>query len=398
MCRLVSIALLLAAMAASAYAGAYYVATDGKPENGGTREKPWPSVEFALQKVGGGNTILLRPGVYRDPIRIKHAYAGTARHPTVIGSEVKWKAVIIGSPGDNISNDDNTDWLTIDGFESLGARSHGVHLYGSHLTVRNCWLHHNAWVGVGMGHHDLLIENNLIEFNGCHVQFAHGVYADGDSLTIRGNVVRHNAGFGLHLYDCLTNSLLVNNLVYGQIQLPGVIVACPQGGGHNRILNNTFVGGALALWNPGDDLVANNILVATGDPISLSGAKRLRADYNLCWPKSQYDGPHGISADPAFVDPSRGVYWLSKGSPAIGKGSREYAPPTDFWGRPTPKDKPPDLGAFVYVPRLLEPQARAGWYYGWAYGYAPIPNWEMPDLWVLPKTSLGEGSKAGAPP
>lgn len=52
-------------------------------------------------------------------------------------------------------------------------------------------------------------------------------------------------------------------------------------------------------------------------------------DYNLCVPKSARQGPHGLSGDPGFVDPTRvadaaklwrrsGVFWLREGSPAIG--------------------------------------------------------------------------------
>ena len=39
-----------------------------------------------------------------------------------------------------------------------------------------------------------------------------------------------------------------------------------------------------------------------------------------------------------------GVYWLRKDSPAIGKGSKEYALPTDFWGRLTPRTSRPTSG------------------------------------------------------
>jgi hypothetical protein len=103
-----------------------------------------------------------------------------------------------------IVSGDGCHWLTVDGFEVLGARYDGIKLNGDHNVVRNCWVHHNTQMGIAM-HHVLngTIENNLIEFNGCHVQFDHGVYADGDGLTVRGNIVRHNAAFGLHLYPSL---------------------------------------------------------------------------------------------------------------------------------------------------------------------------------------------------
>jgi parallel beta-helix repeat protein len=311
-----------------ARAETYYIAGDGKTENDGSRDKPWPSVEFALGKVGGGHTIVFRSGVYRGPIHILKKYGGTEKSPTVLRSEEKWKAVVVGSPQACFSTQDDCHWLTVEGFEVLGARSGGVRLFGEHNTVRNCWIHHNTRSGIGMGRTGAVIENNLVEFNGCHVQFDHGMYISGDRQVIRGNIVRHNAGFGLHLYDSLSNSVIENNLVYGQSQLPAVIVSCPAGGGHNRIVNNTFVGNGAALvaWNGDGEVVVNNILVGTVDPLGFDQrTKNVKTDYNLCLPKSQHDGPHGISANPAFLSPGQGLFWLQKGSPAISKGSPEYS-------------------------------------------------------------------------
>jgi hypothetical protein len=75
-------------LAFSLSADTYYVSTEGNTENDGSREKPWPTVEHALAQVGGGKTILVRPGTYRGPIHIARAHAGTAERPTVIQSEV----------------------------------------------------------------------------------------------------------------------------------------------------------------------------------------------------------------------------------------------------------------------------------------------------------------------
>jgi hypothetical protein len=88
--------------------------------------------------------------------------------------------------------------------------------------------------------------------------------------------------------------------------------------------------------------------------------------------------------EPGFLAAGQGVYWLKKDSPAIGKGSPEHALPLDFWGRPRPWDRPPDLGAFAYDLGLLEPDARVNWHFGWAYGYAPGKELQPPDLWALP--------------
>jgi parallel beta-helix repeat protein len=367
----------------------YYVATDGREEGDGSSAKPWPSVEYALSRAGAGQAIIVKPGIYRGPIQIGKEYAGTKEHPTIIKSEAKWKAVIIGSPVHVISNADDCHWVVIDGFEVLGARYDGIKMNGDHNVVRNCWSHNNAAMGIAM-HNKTggVIENNLIEFNGSHVQFHHGVYADGDGLTVRGNIVRHNAAFGLHLYPSLKNSLVANNLVYGHTRKPGIIVACPEGGGKNVIVNNTVADNrdGIEIWDGNGEVVVNNIVTAAEEAFPFNEATRnVTADYNLCLPRSPRQGPHGLTDDPRFVDPQHGAYWLRRGSPAIGKGARRYAQPTDFWGRPLPADRPLDLGAFAFVPSLTTDQARAGWYSGWPYRFSPSPEHDAPDLWAAPQ-------------
>jgi pectate disaccharide-lyase len=385
--RYISITLLLAATALVAPAATCFVATDGKPENDGNREKPWPSVEYALSKVGAGHTIVVKPGIYCGPIQISRKYAGTKDAPTVIKSEVKWKAIIVGAPVHAISNGDECHWVTIDGFEVQGARYDGIKLSGDHNVVRNCWVHNNQAMGVGMhGRRGGVIENNLIEFNGSHVQFDHGVYADGEDLVVRANVVRHNANFGLHLYPSLKNSRIENNLIYGEVRRSGIIVACPEGGGRNQIVNNTVMDDApLTIWNGDGELVANNILVGgQEDPIILNeNTRNVLVEYNLCMPKSSRQGTNGITGNPMFVDAVKGLFWLRAESPARGKGSSAQAPETDFWGRPRPKHQPVDLGAMPFIPELAKAEARQRFEFGWAY-YRHGSGGTIPDLWVLP--------------
>jgi hypothetical protein len=102
------------------------------------------------------------------------------------------------------------------------------------------------------------------------------------------------------------------------------------------------------------------------------------------------DGGGNIDADPRFVDPARGVYWLRADSPAIGKGSSQYAPATDFWGRPRPKDKAPDLGAFPFEPILTGKQVRADWNAGWPY-HRHGNKAGLPDPWALPSAEPAKG-------
>jgi len=393
--RSIWISLLLVSTVMAAAAATGYVATAGKAENDGSREKPWPSVEHALSRLGGGHTIIVKPGIYRGPLQIAKQFAGTREHPTVVQSEVKWKAVIVGAEVHVISNGDGCDWVTIDGFEVLGGRYDGIKLNGDHNVVRNCWVHNNQAMGVAMHKkRGGVIENNLIEFNGTHIQFDHGVYADGEELALRGNVIRHNASYGLHLYPSIKNSRIENNLVYGQVRRRGIIVSCPAGGGKNIIVNNTVVEQhPLTLWKENGEIVANNILVADGEEALAfnEGTTNVLVDYNLCVPQSARNGPHGVTGDPMFADAGKGLFWLRAESPARRKGSSEHAPATDFWGRPRAKGQSPDLGAMPFAPDLLRLEVRGRFEYGWAY-FRHGAGGTLPDFWALPLGAGGHSS------
>ncbi|MHB1036383.1 MAG: right-handed parallel beta-helix repeat-containing protein [Pirellulales bacterium] len=374
--------------AVSAEAATFYVATDGKPENDGSSAKPWASVEFALAKVGAGNTIIVRPGFYQGPWQIRNVAAKPGGPPTVIRSEEKWKAVVHGGHGEAINVVD-CPGIVIDGFEVSGARGEGVSMNTDLGTVRNCWVHNNDHMGVSShAHRGVRIEANLIEFNGCNIQFHHGVYADGEDLTVCRNIVRHNSGYGLHLYPSIKGATVSQNLVHGHGYQSGIIVACPAGGGRNVIVHNTVVGnaGGISIWHGDGEKVFNNILVTTGEALACSAdTKNVAADYNLRRPEPSPREPHGATGDPRFFKPGYGVFWLRPDSPAIGKGSPDYAPAVDFWGRPSPRGKAPDLGAFAFVPALARDDARIGWQ-GWPYRFAPQGEMELLDPWALPSS------------
>jgi hypothetical protein len=370
----------------AARAATYYVATNGTEQGDGSDTRPWPTVEFALGRVGGGNTVIVKPGNYSGGWRLSSAFSGSQAQPTVVKSEQKWKARLIGSFSHGIYAADRTHWIVIDGFEIAGALYDGVKLSGDDCTVRNCWIHNNAQMGCSAhGHERNAFESNLIEFNGQNIQLHHGIYADGKGLIVRNNVVRNNAAYGLHLYPAVSEATICNNLVTGHSHKAGILIQCPPGGGRNRIVNNTSVNNraALDIRNGNGEIVANNILTApSGDPIVFDAqTANIVSDYNLCWPASAHNGSHGIAADPKFVDADHQCFWLSGASPAIGHAGRDYRPETDFWGRPNPAF---DMGCFTYQPTLALASARAGWYYGLPYRFEPEDGKDAPDFWSEP--------------
>ena len=143
MMRYVWCNLIVMLTATAAPAASYFVAVDGQAGNDGSHAKPWPTVEFALSKVGTGNTIIVRPGVYRGPWQIRNHPAEPGGSPTIIQSEVKWKAVVNGGEGAAINVVD-CPGIVLDGFEVSGARGQGISMNTDLGTVRNCWVHANG--------------------------------------------------------------------------------------------------------------------------------------------------------------------------------------------------------------------------------------------------------------
>ena len=382
------------------FAATYWISPEGRPSGTGSETDPFVSAEAALKKVAGGNTFIFKPGNYiGTQITLSAGHAGSAQKPTILKSQNKYEAVLHGSPFHNIYIKNGCKWVIIDGFENSGAGYTGIKSDADYTVIRNCHIHNSALQGIEA--HDVqgtVIENNIIEYNGKHLQFDHGVYADGDNLTIRNNIIRFNSGWGLHLYPAIANSKIENNLIHGNGRWGIGLYSKPQVGS-NTIVNNSIVlnGSGIAVKNAYQEIIANNIIVDnTGwkfektEPIEnldgrTSRTRQMMIDYNLCLPAFRRSGPHGITANPLFLDMAKSTFFLKKGSAAIGKGSKKYAPKRDFFDRPLPENKAPDLGCFPYDLSLLLPRARRDWYCQWPFLFKGRSK-TIPDFWKIPKS------------
>ena len=370
--------LLLAAT--PAFAGTYYVSTTGATTGDGSVSMPWPSVSYALSRVGRSNTIALMPGDYQ-PFRIDGGYGGTATAPTIIKSQYKWKARIRSFTDFGIVTDSQAPYVVLDGFEIQGANMCGIYLQANYSVIRNCWIHNNANQGIGaytlVG---TVIDSNLIEFNGQFPHFHHGVYADGDRLTVCNNIIRYNTGLGLQLYPALTNSRVYNNLVTNQPAEIGILIACPPGGGRNQVYNNTSCNNGsygIRIWGGNGEIIANNI--CTGN----KSGQVMGNDSNVGTTNTVLVN-NFTTGDPKFVDPEKGIFWLQSTSPAIGKGNAAYAPPSNFWNLPGASAL--DQGAFAYKASLTNAALRSSWPNGYAFRRRrDTAGMEMPDLWISPQ-------------
>jgi len=72
-----------------------YVAPGGQDaEDGGTREKPWRTLQYAVDRALPGDRVVLRPGLYMQTARITRG--GVEPAPLVIAAEKTWEAVLDG--------------------------------------------------------------------------------------------------------------------------------------------------------------------------------------------------------------------------------------------------------------------------------------------------------------
>ena len=122
----------------------YYVATSGNNSNSGVINSPWLTIQFGVNQLQAGDTLLIRGGEYEEKIEID--VSGTLNNLITIKS-FESEEVILDAI--NFSNDDSIIWTD---------NSH-LQIEGLHITNN---IHHNA-IGImlqGNAHHINIINNN----------------------------------------------------------------------------------------------------------------------------------------------------------------------------------------------------------------------------------------------
>jgi len=224
--------------------------------------------------------------------------------------------------------------------------------------------------------------------------YAGGIYVDGgEAIVVEGNVSEQN-DLGIEIGAenpgyvargiMVRNNLILDNaksgLVFGGYATDRGRVADSTFIANTIVGNDTLRGGyaQVGVNYAEDNLIADNIIAATTEPIILdsagAGNVRNRFDFNLYdapggagravfhWNDATYTGfdgyrretgqdSHSQFANPRFVDAAAHDYHLARNSPAIGTGRSGpgWSEPTDFDGLSRPHGRPPDIGAFAYI-------------------------------------------------
>jgi uncharacterized protein (TIGR03437 family) len=321
-------------------ADTFYVAANGNNSNPGTAAQPWATLQYAVDAIASGDTIIVRAGTYAG---CRIGKSGAANAPKILKAEAGAR-VLLNAPGPSNKHqsiievelfDATVSYWVIDGFEITAAPRHGVDLRSANfITVQNCFTHHNGTLGRGDGVFLGFSDHPTIQFNETSYNTEHGIYHSNsaDYPTIRGNRSHHNAAAGIHINgdlsqggdgmisfglieknviyengasggsgincDGLFDSVIRNNLLFANhasgISLYAIDAAA--GSSRNQVYHNTIVQAAGARYcinipasdgvpNPTGNVIKNNILYhpdTRGSVVVYSAtASGFQSDYNI---------------------------------------------------------------------------------------------------------------------
>jgi PKD repeat protein len=310
-----------------------------------------PLSQAGIDAAQDGDTVLVAPGTYVDPIDNlgKGITVASSAGPEVTTIDSNWQWMVI------IESSDDLNQFTLQGF-TLRA---GISLLSASPTISG-----NIFDGTGStGSNSLailggsgtvpVIEKNIFRNFNCNDDFYKGVI----------------------LFECLTfetliirNNLFLNNNACGTVALS----RCGMDNqGSPQVTNNTIVGNgagfSIDMSNystyVGQALFENNIIVGNNKGLEVqNGAlpSNITWQNNLVYGNStNYSGVPdltgingNISADPLFLDPANNDFHLCLGSPAIDAGSTTglVLPDTDFDGNPRVINGNMDIGAYEFDP------------------------------------------------
>jgi len=350
----------------------FYISPNGSDSNNGSAGAPWRSFSRADASVQPGDWVHVAVGTYNldneTDGRLKTTSSGTASAHIHYISDQKWGAKLRANVTGNSAVWWNTgDYVDIQGFDISGAGVLGVFNEGSGTRLVGNNVHDVAagqgcpeFGGAGLDDGNPNAANDDIIGNWVHdvgewdvaCQRVHGIYHSNRGGHIYNNVTFHNQGWGIHLWHGATAVTISGNTIfgngYGGILIGAVSGEFPSGSGTD---DNTLVTDNIIFRNGlrsdaqgygieeyGDVGWSNHYI---NNLISQNGP----ADLNLINNSAQGT----INANPGFInyqDNGSGDYHLQSNSPAVGAGTSQGAPSTDFNNGPRPIGGRWDLGAY----------------------------------------------------
>ena len=361
--------LLVLLLATAGFAATYSVSPAGDDANPGTNERPWCTLQHAVETIQPGDTILVQSGTYVG-CRIEHSGRADAICTLKAADGAK---VIVNSPPPGSKWHNNIDvgideerigYWVVDGFEVLDSPRYGISLrHCDHVTARNCIVHGSRVTGIVTSFADYV----TIENNECYENGEHGIYHanSGDHPIIRGNRSHDNHTCGIHMNGDLnmggdgmiTEALVEGNVLWGTGKGGGSAINCDgvsdsiirnnlcydnlasgislyaidgtEGSSRNQVLGNTIVVPAEGRWalnipvshggrpNPTGNIALDNILLSanpsTGAITIWDPAALVTSDHNLLTNRLSPDGGKNVLTLDEWQKAGRDEHSLASG-------------------------------------------------------------------------------------
>src|SRR6266851_6518619 len=341
----------------------YYLSPNGSDRNAGSVKRPWATIEYAAMWLLPGDTVHVRPGVYRG--RIATAASGVPDARITYISEQRWEAHIVGDVVDRSAWDNRGNYVDIVDFDVSGVGRTGLYNEGSHVRFIANHVHDIAGPtsalcdngGAGIFHGNYSGSDNDTIGNRVHdigwtnaSQCAtsgsqvHGIYHANLGGHILNNLVYHNRAYGIHLWHAASDVVISGNTVFNNGS-SGLVVGAGDKPKGNRA-DSCIVSNNILAYNSRYGFVESG---NTGTHNRY--LKNLTYENKLGSSQLQNGNaaPDTIDLDPKFVNytgDSNGDYHLRVGSPALHSGTTEAAPIDDIEGGARAAASGIDIGAY----------------------------------------------------
>ncbi len=130
----------------------YWVSPEGTDEDGrGSREAPWRTLQFAVERALPGDRVVLLPGLYAGETTLSHG--GLEDAPITIEAERAGTVVLDGRrESEACLRLDKAPYVVIRGLELRWYKRAGVYIADSpHVTVEGCRIWNDFWMGWPVG-------------------------------------------------------------------------------------------------------------------------------------------------------------------------------------------------------------------------------------------------------
>lgn len=313
----------------------WHVSPSGRDGAAGTAAAPLRTTQVAVDRAGPGDTILLHPGLYPDPIRITRG--GSEGRPLTIRAAKKWTAILDSNRRvDVMVAVDNAPFVAIRDLEIRWYRSTGISISDSpDATVSGCRIWNAVWDGMWPGGTGVNVENSprfTGDRNFVFSQERAFRLLRSPRATITHNTAVANLYGGAEFIDSIDGSVLRDNSFAFQGNDALVIVETDAGKRLLATFDCDYNNYGMTLRDQPEGTIYDRLVPRDADRHLLVPSKAIVAYTEgsgelqrfvtmAAWRDfSALDG-HSIFADPLYVSTSSRDFRLEPGSPNIGAGS-----------------------------------------------------------------------------